>query len=119
MKLSKRLELEHKTLRSMIATYCYHKHCGGKGLCESCAELEEYSRLRLSRCPFGDEKPACQNCQVHCYNKLMCERIREVMRFSGPRLMWKHPVLALQHLYKSKFTPALELKEFNKRQGTF
>jgi hypothetical protein len=53
---------------------------------------------RLERCVFGDAKPACSNCVVHCYRADMRERVREVMRWSGPRMLLRHPVLAVRHL---------------------
>jgi hypothetical protein len=30
----------------------------------------------------------------------MRERMRAVMRFSGPRMMWYHPVDAIKHLWR-------------------
>ena len=32
----------------------------------------------------------------------MRERIREVMRFSGPRMIFHHPVMAVRHVIESK-----------------
>ena len=43
---------------------------------------------------FGDDKPTCANCKVHCYSEAMRERVRDVMRYAGPRMLWRHPVLA-------------------------
>lgn len=90
---------ERKTVHAMIAIYCQAHH-GGAPLCESCAELEAYVDQRLEKCPFGWEKPTCKNCKVHCYRADMRERIREVMRFAGPRMLLHHPVLAVRHLLK-------------------
>lgn len=83
----------------MIALYCRKKHKRKKGeLCSECQELKDYCRYRLSLCPWGDKKPFCSNCTIHCYNAEHRERIREVMRFSGPRMLFHHPVLALRHV---------------------
>ena len=112
MQLSKNLAFEQKTMYSMLEIFCHANHCGGKGLCAECTELEAYCSERLHKCPFGENKPACQNCKVHCYHKSMRQRIREVMRFAGPRMIWSHPYLAFRHLYQTKFTPAYSLKEF-------
>ena len=68
------------------------------GLCAECATLLHYATRRLDRCVFGDDKPTCAKCKVHCYSRPMRERIAEVMRFAGPRMVWRHPVLALAHL---------------------
>ncbi len=41
------------------------------------------------------KKTFCANCKVHCYKPQMREQIRQVMRFSGPRMLLYHPVLAI------------------------
>jgi hypothetical protein len=80
----------------MISLYCCKKH-KNKTLCDDCEALKNYATERLSKCPFGDEKAACKDCKVHCYNKDMRERIREVMRFSGPRMFFYYPKDAFLH----------------------
>ena len=57
-----------------------------------------YATRRLDRCVFGDDKPTCANCAVHCYNAPMREAVRNVMRYAGPRMLLRHPVLAIAHL---------------------
>lgn len=94
MKRSYRAELE--TLEKMLGIYCRARH-GGRPLCADCRELLAYSRERLRLCS-RDPKPACKDCPVHCYSPAMRERIREVMRYAGPRLALRHPLLALRHL---------------------
>lgn len=88
---------ELKTLAAMMRLYCRHHH-GGKALCAECASLWDYARRRTERCIFGDAKPTCANCLVHCYRRDMRERVRLMMRWSGPRMMFRHPLLALLHL---------------------
>lgn len=96
---SKSLLREHKTIQAMVAIYCSRKqHNKGKELCDDCAQLFDYATKRLQKCPFGHEKPACSNCTIHCYNPEMRRKIKKIMRFSGPRMIWKHPIMALVHL---------------------
>lgn len=90
---------EQKMVSQMIALYCRKKHRRGHGLCESCAKLEEYARQRSARCPFMESKTFCSSCKVHCYKPEMREKIREVMRFSGPRMMLYHPLTAMRHIW--------------------
>lgn len=99
---------EYKTIEVMVRLYCRKQH--GAVLCEECGELLDYARLRIEKCPFGEEKPACESCTVHCYQPEMRERVREVMRFSGPRMLMRHPVLAVRHLIRSKFYSAKRSK---------
>ena len=88
---------ELKTIRVMVDMYCA-KHHGGAPLCAECADLFDYAQRRLQRCVFGDAKPNCAKCVVHCYNQDMRERIKVVMRWAGPRMLLRHPVLGIQHL---------------------
>lgn len=88
---------EQKVLEAMMRMYCRHHHHSA-GLCPECAALAAYARRRLERCVFGDAKPTCANCTVHCYKADMRERVREMMRWSGPRMLLRHPVLAIRHM---------------------
>lgn len=88
---------ELKTIRVMVDMYCANHH-GGAPLCAECADLFDYAQRRLQRCVFGDAKPNCAKCVVHCYNQDMRERIRVVMRWAGPRMLLRHPVLGIKHL---------------------
>ena len=94
----KRMEREKKTIEAMLRIYCGRQHGRGEQLCEDCGELLEYARARLDKCPFGEGKGPCAKCEVHCYKPAMRKRVREVMRYSGPRMMKRHPVLAVRHL---------------------
>lgn len=96
-------EREKRMVSEMIALWCRAKH-GTRGgeLCPECAELAAYARLRSERCPFMEEKTFCSNCRVHCYAPTMRERIRAVMRFAGPRMVFHHPVAALRHVYETR-----------------
>ncbi len=95
--MGNRLARETDTLRLMIEIFCSERH-GGDKLCPACTQLLSYAQKRTQACRFGKDKPACSACPVHCYKPEMREMIREVMRHSGPRMMSRHPVLALRHL---------------------
>ena len=99
----RRLAREERTIAEMIAMYCRDHHGeeasrDPDGLCPDCAELMLYARLRLQQCRYGADKPTCAACPTHCYKPAMRERVREVMRYSGPRMIKAHPVLAVAHL---------------------
>ena len=95
-------EKEKKMVSQMIALYCKKQHGGRKALCPECAELDEYARLRSDKCPFMETKTFCSNCKVHCYKPVMREKIRQVMRYSGPRMIFSHPVAAVSHVIETK-----------------
>jgi hypothetical protein len=95
--LPSRLKREYKTVDAMISIYC-DSHHGLQHTCDDCRELRDYTLGRLNNCPFGKDKPACADCLVHCYKPVMRERIREVMRYAGPRMIYRHPIMAIRHL---------------------
>ena len=92
---------EKQIVAEMIWLYCRKKH-GQNELCPECAQLLQYASDRSDRCPFMETKTFCSNCRVHCYKAEMREKIRIVMRFSGPRMLFHHPVLALRHLIEDQ-----------------
>ncbi|MGM9925648.1 MAG: nitrous oxide-stimulated promoter family protein [Bacillus sp. (in: firmicutes)] len=93
----KRMEREEKTISMMISMYCKQEHKQDT-LCDECRKLEEYAYFRLSKCPFQEKKPACQNCTIHCYKPDMKEHVKEVMRKSGPKMIFKSPYFAVMHM---------------------
>ena len=92
---------EKETVSLMISIYC-RKHHGSKELCPEFAALDAYAQLRSDKCPFMETKTFCSNCKVHCYKPDMRQKIREVMRFSGPRMIFHHPIMALRHVIETK-----------------
>lgn len=93
---------EKEVVAKMIAIYCRgHKHTTGS-LCYECQALLDYAYLRIDRCPFMETKTFCSNCRVHCYEQNMRTKIREVMRYSGPRMLFRHPILTIRHLIEEQ-----------------
>ena len=102
---------EKHVVGEMIALYSRGNH-GTKGgnLCEECAGLLAYAHERSDKCPYMENKTFCSSCKTHCYKSEMREKIRTVMRYSGPRMMTVHPVMAIRHLIESR----LEKKRVNR-----
>jgi hypothetical protein len=82
----------------MIRIYCRDRHGSQDEICAECRSLQGYAQKRLDQCPFRADKPTCARCTVHCYKPVMRERIREVMRYAGPRMVRRHPVLTFFHV---------------------
>lgn len=95
-----RIKQEKQTVERMVRLYCRKKE-GNKQLCPRCEELLGYAHIRLSRCPFGENKSTCRQCSIHCYKPEMKERMREVMRYcpfitkNAPTLHWGHTILRI------------------------
>ena len=92
-----RMDREEKTVAAMVALYCRGHH-GRQALCADCGGLLDYARERLHKCPFQEGKTVCALCPVHCYRPEMREKIRAVMRYSGPRMLTRHPVMTAFHV---------------------
>ena len=96
-------EREKRMVTEMIHLYCKKQHGKKNGkLCADCEELHTYAQQRSDKCPFMETKTFCSNCKVHCYKPVMREKIRAVMRFSGPRMLLHHPICAVRHVIETK-----------------
>ena len=94
-----------KTLALFIDVYCRYKHAdGGRKpvdlrthdvaaiagrtvvLCPECTKLLAHAFVKRSHCPM-DPKPMCKHCPSHCYHPTYRQQIREVMKFSGRKMV--------------------------------
>lgn len=98
--MGNRIKKEKDVVGIMIKLYCNKKHKTKKDLCPKCEELLKYTHIRLDNCKFGEKKSSCFKCPIHCYRNDMRERIKEVMKFSGPRIIIYKPYEFLRHLVK-------------------
>lgn len=106
-RVARRREREKRVVSQMISLYCraHHSasersgraHCG-EAVCPSCAELDAFAVRRTGLCPRMATKTSCDRCASHCYPAEVRRRIREVMRYAGPRMLLVHPVAAVRHL---------------------
>ena len=92
------LQREFRTMSKMVDIYCADRHDSGDQICEDCATFLNYAEVRLEKCPYGEDKPTCAKCPIHCYKRAQRELAREIMRYAGPRMTYRHPWLALTHL---------------------
>jgi len=90
---------ETATVRLMVEFYCKGNH-RRTSPCESCSELFRYAQQRVESCPHGSKKPTCRRCTIHCYDTDHRDRIRAVMRYAGPRMLFRHPLLAIGHMFR-------------------
>ncbi|MEN6463345.1 MAG: nitrous oxide-stimulated promoter family protein [Syntrophomonas sp.] len=102
MAFSRRLEI--KTLKKMIMIYCQKMHGSGQDeLCPKCKKLLNYAEMRVDKCIYGDNKPVCSKCKVHCYKPEMREEIKQIMKYSGPRMIFISPLLSIRYMYRKVF----------------
>lgn len=121
-KVEKKRQKEQYIVEEMIRLYCRKNHLEeerqGRQMCPVCQELSDYAKLRSHKCPFMEQKTFCANCKVHCYKPEKREQIRQVMRFSGPRMLLHHPILAIWHLICSKREAKVKTYDKDKTGGT-
>lgn len=92
MNIEKKRKQEAKIVSLMIHLYCLHHD----DIDES--ELLTYALSRIKRCPMMETKTFCTQCSIHCYQQDMQNKIKKVMRYSGPRMIFYHPILAIKHI---------------------
>ncbi|MBE9466832.1 MAG: nitrous oxide-stimulated promoter family protein [Bacteroidetes bacterium] len=97
--IEKRKDWEKDTIYKMIHLYCKKHHDAVNELCEECLELYNYSISRIDNCVHKIKKPVCSKCKVHCFNKEHRNKIRIVMRWSGPRMICHYPLRAFKYLF--------------------
>lgn len=110
---------EKKVVKLMIMIYCKgHKHhVHSDKVCQSCNDLIEYVDKRIELCPFMEAKSYCNNCRVHCYKANMRAQIKEVMRYSGSRMIFYHPIIAIDHACKDIIHRFKNKSIKNKKEG--
>ena len=95
--MGRRIDSEKRIVSRMIRLYC-QRRLGLESLTEEYRALESYAHRRLDGCKFGDAKPACKRCKIHCYRPDMRDKIRAIMRWAGPRMILYDPIAAIRHL---------------------
>ena len=95
------IDREKTTIRLMVEIYCRGKrHTPSAGICASCGDLIHYAQGRIDHCPYLDSaKPACGLCRSNCFVPEIFRRFSEVMRYAGPRMLVRHPVLTVKHIW--------------------
>lgn len=95
-----RIERDQHTIRLMVDLYC-RKRLHLTVMPADYQALADYACRRLAHCRWGEEKPACKDCPVHCYAPEMRRKMQEVMRWTGPRMLWYSPRATFRHFWQS------------------
>ncbi len=110
------LQRDLKTLALFIKVYCKCRHKDAEKspvalkthditaiagrpieLCPECYKLLAHAFTKRTHCPM-DPKPACKHCPSHCYHPDYRAKIREVMKYSGKRMVLTGRLDYLFHL---------------------
>lgn len=94
MNIERKKQKEKDIIAFMIHLYCkHHQDINEK-------QLIQYTFERIEKCPRIETKTFCSQCPIHCYQKNKQEEIKKVMRYSGVRMIFYHPILVLRHALK-------------------
>jgi hypothetical protein len=105
-----------KTLAVFVQIYCRHQHAAAAKtivtlhthdlpsiagqpvvLCPDCTKLLAHAFVKRTHCPMNP-KPMCKHCPSHCYHPRYRQQIREVMKFSGRKMVLHGRLDYLFHL---------------------
>lgn len=70
-------------------------------LCPDCSGLLEHGIVKRRLCPL-EPKPTCRACHIHCYSAQYKEKIREIMAFSGRKMILRGRIDYLWHYFVKK-----------------
>lgn len=101
MMVGKKISREIVTIEKMIKIY-EKAHPAPEDNPEHYQILFSYAVKRLNKCRYGEEKPACKQCPIHCYQPKQREQMKIIMRWAGPKMLYHHPILAIRHLIDDK-----------------
>jgi len=87
------IERDKTTVRQMVELYAKHHP-------EFDESIADYACRRLEHCRYGENKPACKDCPIHCYAPDKREEMKKVMRWSGPRMFFYSPRAAFRHIWQ-------------------
>ena len=101
-----------RLIGKFVEVYCAGKHGGAehaparlpaglgeRNLCPECRAFLEYAVTKRLKCPLEAEKPTCKHCRIHCYDRPRREKVREIMSYSGRRLMMRGRLDYLWHYF--------------------
>lgn len=97
-----KIKFEKDIVKKMIYIYCRKNHKYKNEVCPECRDLILYSYSKVDNCPHMKSKTFCSACNTSCYRENYKEKIKMVMRFSGPRMLFHNPVLTIKHLIYNK-----------------
>mgnify|MGYP002398806267 CR=1 FL=1 len=101
-----------RLIGKFVEVYCAGKHSGAerssivmpadleeRSLCPECATFLQYAITRRLKCPIEAEKPSCKHCRTHCYAKPQLAKVKEIMAYSGKKLMLRGRLDYIWHYF--------------------
>lgn len=83
---------------SPLPDFLLARRGGRSSICQDCADLLEHGIRKRALCPL-DPKPTCRQCHIHCYTPEYRQKIREIMAYSGKRMILRGRLDYLWHYF--------------------
>lgn len=112
MEATKRQKKDIWLLGKFVEVYCSGKHDKTRQtavelpphriscrLCPECSSFLHYAIARRLSCPLEAEKPTCKHCKIHCYASEQRTMVRQIMAYSGRKLMLRGRLDYLWHYF--------------------
>ncbi|MBT1070764.1 nitrous oxide-stimulated promoter family protein [Pelotalea chapellei] len=110
--LTRNQKKDIRLIAKFVEVYCAGKHAaaersnfmlpeglGERALCPECTEFMKYAVTKRIKCPLEAEKPSCKHCRIHCYAAPQRQKVREIMAWSGRRLMMRGRLDYIWHYF--------------------
>ncbi|ACD97152.1 nitrous oxide-stimulated promoter family protein [Trichlorobacter lovleyi] len=68
-------------------------------LCPDCAAFLDYAAKKRMNCPLDAEKPTCRRCRIHCYAPQQRALVKQIMAWSGKRMILRGRLDYLWHYF--------------------
>lgn len=108
--MSRQQKKDIRLIGKFVEVYCAGRHgssgrstfqlpagLGQRRLCSECGQFLAYAMAKRIKCPLEAEKPSCKACRIHCYAPAQRERVREIMAYSGRKLLLRGRLDYLWH----------------------
>lgn len=92
-----RREKERRLLSCMVAYYCRKNHGNRVRLCPECADVDRFIRQRC-HCPRQEATRLCRSCPAQCGRPELKEKLRRMVRYACPRMLFRHPVTVSRYV---------------------
>lgn len=98
-----RIKRDLRTLQAIGSIYCAAHHVDAPknphGMCAECAATIAFTHDRASNCPNG-HTGNCADCAIKCNRGEQQQRIKAIMKYAAPRMLFKHPLMTLEYALK-------------------
>ena len=110
-RLSAQQTKDIKVIAKFTEVWCLGQHHSGQQpvivypgmkpftLCPDCAAFLQYAVKKRLCCPLETEKPTCRRCRIHCYAPQQRALVKQVMAWSGRKMILRGRLDYLWHYF--------------------